>query len=333
MSLREATKSEVKFRPRRLAHANLFVSDLERSMGFYNQLCGLEEVFREPGIDAGFLTNGNSHHDIGLVKVSGGAQRTGRDGYVQLPAGRGRAPGLNHLGWEMENEAELVAAYERAVKAGVNIHRTTDHQVAHSVYLFDPEGNLLELYADVIEDWHVIFQPGNDLISGAWTPGEPPPTRKSYYAEHPQISRVPGAIFHPRRITHAALVMRNLEEGARFYSDVVGLSEIGRSTDGRCVLLRGSVTKYDLALHAASPDLPAGLHHIGFDVPDEPDLDEAERRLDQGGIRPEMRVEDSTKRSVFVLDPDRIRLEFHVDRNPLGNRILLSESHVPVSLT
>jgi catechol 2,3-dioxygenase len=325
MSSSDIRTSEVKFRPRRIAHANLFVSDLEASMRFYKDLCGLQEVFREPGIPAGFLTNGNSHHDIAVVKVSGGAQRTGRDGHVQLAAGRGKTPGLNHLGWEMENEAELVAAYERAVRAGVKIHRTTDHQVAHSVYIFDPEGNLSELYADVIEDWRVIFQPRNDLISGTWIPGKQPPISKPYYAQLPEIGRVPGAIFHPRRITHAALVMQNLEVALRFYCDVVGLTEIGRSTNGHCVLLRGSVAQYDLALYAASPELPAGLHHIGFDLPDELELDDAERRLDQAGIQPEMRVEDSTKRSVFVLDPDQIRLEFHVDRTPVGNGALLSE--------
>ncbi len=40
--------SAVRFAPRRLGHANLFVGELERSMRFYAEVCGLEEVRREP---------------------------------------------------------------------------------------------------------------------------------------------------------------------------------------------------------------------------------------------------------------------------------------------
>jgi len=113
---------------------------------------------------------------------------------------------------------------------------------------------------------------------------------------------------------------------------VVGLDEIGRSQDGGCVLLRGSASQYDLALHAASPDLPAGLHHIGFDLSDESELDEAEQRFATTGLQPEMRVDHPTKRSVFVLDPDRVRLEFYVPRTRSSSG-LLSEAHVPAHLT
>jgi len=36
----------VRFAPRRLGHANIFVGELERSMRFFNQVCGIEEVRR-----------------------------------------------------------------------------------------------------------------------------------------------------------------------------------------------------------------------------------------------------------------------------------------------
>ena len=51
--------------PRRLTHANLFVADMERSMDFYMSVIGLDESYRRVNLRAGFLTNGNSHHDIG----------------------------------------------------------------------------------------------------------------------------------------------------------------------------------------------------------------------------------------------------------------------------
>ena len=104
----------IKFSPRRIGHANVFVTDVFRSAEFYTNVCGVEEIGREMAIPAIFISNGNTHHDYGLVRVSpDGQERRGRDGHVQLHKGRGLKAGLNHFGWEMENEYELVEAYKR----------------------------------------------------------------------------------------------------------------------------------------------------------------------------------------------------------------------------
>jgi catechol-2,3-dioxygenase len=36
---------------------------------------------------------------------------------------------------------------------GVPIIGTADHTVTHSLYILDPDGNELELYADVSDEW------------------------------------------------------------------------------------------------------------------------------------------------------------------------------------
>ena len=69
-----------RFRPRRLGHVNLWVSDLERSIRFYEDVCGIELVRRERDILIAFHSNGNSHHDIGIIEISRGKDRYGRDG-------------------------------------------------------------------------------------------------------------------------------------------------------------------------------------------------------------------------------------------------------------
>ncbi|MDA0261987.1 MAG: VOC family protein [Proteobacteria bacterium] len=107
MSVQAEATPAVMFSPRRIGHANLFVGELKRSMHFYNKIAGFEEVFNEPHIPAGFLSNGNTHHDLGLIQVQKGAQVIGRDGHVQIPTGRGIEAGLNHFGWEMECEKDL----------------------------------------------------------------------------------------------------------------------------------------------------------------------------------------------------------------------------------
>jgi catechol 2,3-dioxygenase len=96
------------FRPRRLGHANLFVSNYEQATEFYKSVVGFEEVYRQPDNQASFLSNGNTYHDLALTDI--------RSKY----AAKGQKPGLWHLAFEVETEQELVEDYSRAKAAGVD---------------------------------------------------------------------------------------------------------------------------------------------------------------------------------------------------------------------
>ena len=74
----------------------MFVGELERSMEFYTKVCGLSEVFREPPIKAGFLSNGSSHHDVALIEISARARKAG-DGSSLISEKRGMRPGTEPL--------------------------------------------------------------------------------------------------------------------------------------------------------------------------------------------------------------------------------------------
>lgn len=303
-----ANTDAVHFRPRRLGHANLFVTNLDRSMDFYNRVCGLEEVRREPGISAGFLTNGNTHHDVGLIEV-GDDTRSGIGGYTQVAKSRMKGAGLNHLGWELDNEKQLVEAYQRALAADVKIHRTTDHQISHSVYVFDPEGNLNEFYADAMHDWRTVFNPDReDLVSNHWDPLEAPPSAEPKYDPDPDLRRVDGAVFNSLRITHAVLVARDLARLRRFYEDVGGLEPVYEQ--GSFVCLKGTSARYDLVLFQAREGLAPGLHHVCFEVRND-SLADGEAALSGMGFDTERRIENDSKRSIFVKDPDGIGVEFY----------------------
>lgn len=307
-----STDATVEFAPRRIGHANIFVGDLERSLAFYGRVCGIQEVRREPGIGAGFLSNGNTHHDVGLMQCGGG-QRVGVGGHVQIPDGRGRSPGLNHIGWEMDNEAALVAAYRRGVAAGLKTHRTSDHQLAHSVYLFDPDGNLHEFYADVVDDWRKVFNPDReDLITGHWDPLATAPMTTRYWRAKPEICAVAGAVFNPMRISRGVLVARNFDRMKAFFTGIGGLRPVPvKGADG-VVLLRGAATEkdFDLALFAHRDGLEPGMHHFTFDMVDEQSLAAAEQKARTAGIEIEIIADRPHKRSVFVRDPDGLRIEF-----------------------
>lgn len=302
------------FTPRRIGHVNLFVSDVLRARDFYRDVLGIDYVYFENDIQMAFMSNGSSHHDVGLMQAMSKA-RIGRDGYVQPSTGRGERAGLNHLAFEMESEAELVQCHARGLAAGLRFHGATDHQISKSVYLFDPDGNMLEFYADAMDDWMGFYRANHgELISGAWDPQAHAPDTRSRYVQRFEPTRVAGATFHPRTIAGAGLNVSDLAASVRFYREVVGLALVRE--DGNVALLETPTARSPLALvRGRDPDHELGLHHASFELADPVDLERC-RRGDLGVV-----AEFSAfgRRSVVVADADGYRLEFfHPDPAATG---------------
>ena len=138
-----------------LGHVVLFVSNLQRSADFYKGTLGFHEIFRKPGAAA--FSSGRTHHELLLLEVGG------------QPTKHGEAkPGLYHIGFKIGDSPEdAKRAFAELKQKGVTIVGTGDHGVTHSIYILDPDGNELELYADVSDDWktdpHAIMQPVQPL--------------------------------------------------------------------------------------------------------------------------------------------------------------------------
>jgi glyoxylase I family protein len=56
---------------------------------------------------------------------------------------------VQHIAFEVEDMATLLAAKERIVDAGLDVIGPTDHHIFKSIYFFDPSGHRLELCANV----------------------------------------------------------------------------------------------------------------------------------------------------------------------------------------
>jgi catechol 2,3-dioxygenase len=306
------------FKPRRLGHANLWVRDLKRSEEFYHRTCGLTVEFWEPDLVATFLGTGNTPHDLGMIETTGGTARYGRNGLLQIPAGVGANVGLGHLAWELTNEVELVEGYRRAKAEGVALDITVDHQVAHSVYLFDPEANYMEFYCDTVTDWRRVLHGEMELITSGWDPEAAEPFEETRCEENPEIRIVPEAPVHPRRVTHAVLLASDLEGLARFYREVGGLEELHRS-DG-VVFLRGRLSEYPyhLVLVQKSGNDERRYHHVSFELESERAVLDAESALRDRGMEPLHVVDSELKRSFFLEDPDGFLSEYSVRRKPSG---------------
>lgn len=318
MSTVEATLSRpVHFSPRRLAHANLFVADLERSLAFYNRVCGLEIVLRQPKINAGFVSNGNTHHDVGMIQVTPDGL-FGEDGHRILAPGQGAQPGLNHVGWEMEHEFDLIKAHRRALAAGWKIHRTVRHQTSHSVYVFDPDGNVHEFYADTIGDWRNTYDRSRK-VSAQWNPGEDAPSMERRYHVDPEIRRVEDAALHPVRISHMVLLARNFDRMRLFLTEGAGLHEAYHDGDAGIAAYASPAMRYAFTVAIVRPPAGSGpdvrgVHHVSFEMPSEAEVDAGRERLRAAGVPVEREVDAPYKKSLFIRDPNGILLEFYAPR-------------------
>jgi len=125
----------------RIGHVHLKVADIERSLRFYRDILGFE-VMQWYGEDAVFISAGGYHHHIGLnTWQSKGA-----------PPAPLRSAGLFHLAILYPERRELAQALRWLVDAGYPIDGASDHGVSEALYLSDPDGNGVELYADRPEE-------------------------------------------------------------------------------------------------------------------------------------------------------------------------------------
>lgn len=124
-----------------LGHVVLYVTNLEKVAGFYKDVLGFNEIIREWPM--ALFSGGRTHHEMLLIEVGGTTEHDARP-----------RPGLYHIGFKVaDSHEELKEVYKELQSKNVHIVGLADHGVTHSIYVEDPDGNELELYADVSDEW------------------------------------------------------------------------------------------------------------------------------------------------------------------------------------
>ena len=132
-------------------HTFLKVSDRERAEAFYRDVLGMEVAARMDAPPMTFFSLGG-HHDFGILGVGDG------------PVAPDNSPGLFHIAFKVGDSVdELRAAKSELEAAGATVDFAMDHKVTQSIYLHDPDGNMIELFVDVSDDW----RDDPDLITAA----------------------------------------------------------------------------------------------------------------------------------------------------------------------
>jgi catechol 2,3-dioxygenase len=120
-----------------IGHVHLKVADLDRAIQFYQDVLGFE-ISGRLGTQAAFLSAGGYHHHIGLNtwESQGGS-----------PPPQG-STGLYHFAILLPDRKSLAQVFKRLTDHHWPIEGAADHGVSEAIYLHDPDGNGLEIYAD-----------------------------------------------------------------------------------------------------------------------------------------------------------------------------------------
>src|SRR5699024_2826649 len=177
-----------------VSHVALNVSHLERSLIFYKQVLGFR-VFEHTNNRVS-LTAGNGNPILTLYEIK------------DTEPNQGESSGLYHIALLLPSRRFLAELYIYARENEVLFEGAADHLTSESVYLSDPDGNGLEIYADrPSSEW--MWKNGRvaiDLI-----PLDTKDLLQETVGEWKGIP--PGS-----RIGHVHLRVRSLEESTCFYT-------------------------------------------------------------------------------------------------------------------
>ncbi len=116
-----------------LSHVGVFVKDLKQMTEFYCDTLGLTESHRN-GDRMVFLTADLEKEDHEVVLVNG------RDGDAKI---------IQQLSFRVKDVEDVRGFYQTFKDMGVEIQQTVSHGAGVSCYFYDPEGNRVEVFADI----------------------------------------------------------------------------------------------------------------------------------------------------------------------------------------
>jgi catechol 2,3-dioxygenase len=277
---------------------DLAVTDGDVALRFYRDYVGLTPIpseGKEIRLGAG---------DRELVVLHPGAERP------VVP----KTSGLYHLAIVLPDRRELARVIARLGRLRWDQY-PTDHVMTKANYLWDPDGNGIEIYVESPEDGTMGMVNGT---FGAWDKdgrprsGRDPIDLDEMFSHLKPDDRLEEPLPDGSKMGHVHLHVADVDEALRFYVDLVGFDVMGHMPGVGFISAGGYHHHLGLnewAGHGArpAPAGAAGLRSFTIELPTQRDLDDVIGRLEHGAIH----VAEETD-GFAATDPSANRVLFRV---------------------
>lgn len=245
----------------------LKISNMETSLQFYQDVIGLK-LIRQEGAIAELSVDGIRP----LVILE-------ENPLFQRQRNR-RTSGLYHFAILLPDRQSLGLALRNLVRHQIPVGQG-DHLVSEALYLDDPDGNGIEIYADRPRDTWKRDEHGGIIM----TTDPVDVSGLMAISEGGSWQGVPAGT----KIGHVHLHVGDLQTAAHFYCEVLGFDRITTYGDAALFISAGGY-HHHIGLNTwagkgapPAPEQAAGLRYYSIVIPDEASLQEVLNRLEAEG--------------------------------------------------
>jgi len=306
----------------KIGYVSLNVSDIDRSLDFYEKVLGFKKVssLSSDGtvrLSADKTTTTPSSYLVELLQT----KRAAEDYYQtnMSETTRIRRAGLYHFAILLPERKFLadMLKYLSERRCEIQVDGLADHLVSESVYIRDPDNNGVEIYCDRSSlqwEWHgsrvkmaTISLDTNDLFRESTASGWKAMPAKTI-------------------IGHVHLHVRNLANAMKFYHEILGLNFT--STYPGAYFFAAGKYHHHIAtniwlgtnIHQASSEHVVGLNHFGIELPNMEQYEMMMRVLKSDQLRQyeiegrqyeQSNGEVIKKKSVLLRDMDAITIRLY----------------------
>jgi catechol 2,3-dioxygenase len=255
---------------------HIAVTDADRALRFYRDYVGLTPL--DPG--EGTIRMGAGNREI--VVLHPGAERP------VVP----HTSGLYHLAILVPDRRELARVIARLGALGWD-QSPTDHVMTKANYLWDPDGNGIEVYAESPEDGTLGFANGTFVAydkDGRQRSGRDPIDMTELFSHLTEDDSIEAPMPAATKMGHVHLHVADVDEALGFYHDLVGFDVMGH-VPGVGFISAGGYHHHlglnEWAGRGARPAPPgsAGLRQFTIELPTGRDLNDVVGRLEHGGVQ------------------------------------------------
>jgi catechol 2,3-dioxygenase len=255
---------QTKIHPKtRIGAISLTVTDLERSVTFYQQVLGLKLHSLEDG--SAWLGTKAVPELLNLVELSGAKRTPGKTG-------------LYHMAFIVPSRKALARIFAHLLQTNWRLQGAADHLVSEALYLADPDDNGIEIYRDrPRETW--------TARDGQIQMATDPLDAEGILAEIAHDSEPWHGIDPDTHMGHIHLKVSNIPEAQSFYCDVIGFDLVTRYGPSAAFVSAGGY-HHHLGMNtwesagAPAPEKGAvGLRYFEIQLPTQDDLEQLTLRL------------------------------------------------------